>query len=128
MIIVVAGGSGVIVDPETGEAAGRIAMQVCSVQPLPDLQVLLFSNHLWFDALGPDGWRWQSPRISWDEMQNIVIDGNVLHGEASTPTAEGHVWVPFTLDLLTGRCLDGIYEEQMRGAIRIVPEGRDDNS
>ena len=46
-----------------------------------------------------------------------------LRGEAFTPVARGDsAWVPFTLDLESGACSDGIYEKQMRGAIRVLPE------
>jgi hypothetical protein len=74
---------------------------------LPEFDAILFCDGLGFEAIKAAGLWWRSPRISWDEIRNINVDGSVLRGEASTPTVDGNRWAPFTLDLLTGRYEDG---------------------
>lgn len=79
----------------------------------------MFCDGLGFEAINKTGRWWRSPRSSWDEIRDIRIDGTTLRGEATMPTLDGSKWVPFTLDLITGRCEDGIYEQQMRRAVPV---------
>ncbi len=71
-----------------------------------------------FSAVRSDNFRWISPRISWDSFRNINVHETQLNGEAWTPI--GDAWVPFTLDLLTGCCTDGIYEIDMARAQHVT--------
>lgn len=121
-VIVVARGQGYVVDPETCKIAVTFPRPIQHVVPLPKLDAILFSDGLGFEALKKDGIWWRSPRISWDEMRNLKIEGTTLHGEASAPTHDGHAWTPFTLDLMSGQCKDGVHDEQMREAIPVTTE------
>lgn len=120
-LIVVARGQGYVVDPEAHQLVSTFSGDIQHVIPLPELGAIAFSDGLGFEAIKKEGIWWQSPRISWDEIRNIKVEGTILRGEASAPTADGNEWVPFTVDLLTGRCEDGIYKDQMRRAIPVKP-------
>jgi hypothetical protein len=119
--IVVARGQGYIVDPGVRQLVTTFSRSIQHVVPLPEFGAIVFSDGLGFEAIKKDGIWWQSPRISWDEIRNINVEGTVLRGEASVPTVHGNAWAPFTLDLMTGQCDDGIYKEQMRRVIPVKP-------
>jgi hypothetical protein len=120
-LIIIARGQGYVVDPETRRLVLTFSGNLQHVIPLPEFDAILFCDGLGFEAIKARGLWWRSPRISWDEIRNINVDGGVLRGEASTPTADGNRWAPFTLDLMTGRCEDGVYEHEMRGAMPFRP-------
>jgi hypothetical protein len=118
-LIVVARGHGYVVDPKARQVVSRFAGDIQHVVPLPELGALVFSDGLGFEAIEKDGLWWQSPRISWDEIRNIKVEGTILRGEASMPTPDGNKWAPFTVDLMTGQSENGTY--QIRRAIPVKP-------
>ena len=81
---------------------------------LPEFNAILFVDDLEIEAINKEGRWWRTPRIAWDGISNIKIEGDKLYGEAFTPV--GTMWVPFTVDLRTGECRDGVYEADMRRA------------
>jgi hypothetical protein len=109
-VIVVAQGEAYIVNPENRTIRQTIAGDVEEIFPLPSLRSIVFRCMVDFTAVTADDTGWRSPRISWDGLRNIEVGGTELVGEAYTPIED--TWVPFTLDLLTGRCPDGIYEKR----------------
>ncbi len=117
-VIVVAQGEASIVDPESRTIRESISYNVEEVISLPPLRSVVFRCLIDFVAVKADNSGWRSPRISWDGMRNIEVNGTELSGEAYTPVAD--IWVPFKLDLLTGHCADGIYEKEMARAVQIV--------
>jgi hypothetical protein len=117
--IVVSGGEGYVVDPRTRELAHVFFNSIQYAIELPYLQAVILSDGIRFEAIRGDGIWWTSPRISWDEIRAIKIEGTILRGEASSPVGDSNAWVPFTLDLLTGRCEDGVYDRDMRRAIPV---------
>lgn len=120
-LIVVARGQGYVVDPKAHQLVSTFSGDIQHVVPLPELGAIVLSDGLGFEAIKKDGLWWQSPRISWDEIRNIKVEGTILRGEASMPTADGNEWAPFTVDLMTGQCEDGVYKDQMRRAIPVKP-------
>ena len=118
-LIVVARGQGYVVDPEAQQLVSRISGYIEHVIRLPEFGAVAFFDGLGIEAINYDGLWWRTKRISWDEIRNIKVEGTILRGEASTP--DGKEWAPFTVDLMTGECKDGIYEETMRQAIRVTP-------
>ena len=114
-VIVVAKGDVCIIDPEARTIKGRIGGDdITSVLPQPSLGLVIFQGYVDFTAVRADNSGWSSPRISWDGFRNINVQGAKLSGDAYTPVV-GDAWVPFTLDLLTGDCTDGVYEKKWPG-------------
>ena len=119
-LIVLSRGQGYVVDPESRALVLTLAGNIQDAIELPELDAIIFCDGLGFEAIKSDGIWWRSPRISWDEIRNIRVAGTILRGEASTPVADvNNAWVPFTLDLTTGQCEDGVYERDMRGAFPV---------
>lgn len=46
-----------------------------------------------------DGSRWSTPRISWDGLEDLRIDGCMVSGLAYDPTPESDEWMPFCYDI-----------------------------
>ncbi len=115
-VMAFARGQGYIVDPSLRRLVSTLSGSIQHVIGLPHLEAIAISDGLGFEAIKADGVWWRSTRISWDEIRVLKLEGTVLRGEASVPEGD---WVPFTLDLATGRCEDGIYEYQMRRAIPV---------
>jgi hypothetical protein len=124
-VIVVAQGEACVVDPENRAVRDRIAWDIEEVIPLPSLGSVIFRGLTDFTAIKADNSGWRSPRISWDGLRNIEVHETELLGEAYTPIEDA--WVPFKLDLLTGHCSDGIYENEMARAVLIF-RGRPDKA
>lgn len=119
-VIVVAKGEAYVIDLNGRTIRDRIARgDITAAIPLPSLGLVIFQGYVDFTAVGADGSGWISPRISWDGFRNIKVMGTKLAGDAYTPVEDA--WVPFTLDLLTGNCTDGVYEKEMDRAVRVVP-------
>jgi len=108
-VIVIAGGTAYVIDPEERQLVGHFGGQIQDVFPLSGQSILLLGNGLWFEALGGDGLRWRSRRISWDGIRHVVLDGNLLCGEAYAPEGPEGAWYPFQLDVLTGTVTGGSY-------------------
>jgi hypothetical protein len=118
-VIVVAQGDACIIDPGHCAVRDRIAADVQSTYSLPSLGMVVLQRSTDFTSIRAYGTGWQSPRISWDGFRNISVSDTRLSGEAYTPV--GDEWEPFTLDLLTGSCADGIYEKEMAPAVLVSP-------
>lgn len=110
-VIVVADGEGHIVEPESRALRARFGHDIQEVISLPSLRSVLFRGMTDFEAIEADDSHWRSPRISWDGFRNIEVRGTEISGEAWTPIEDA--WVLFTLDLLTRKCINAIYEMDM---------------
>jgi hypothetical protein len=116
-VIVVAQGEAFFVDPERCAVIERMAGDITQVFSVPRLGSIVFQCSTDFIAIRADKSGWNSPRISWDGFRNIEVRETELLGEAYSP---GGTWTPFRLDLLTGRCTDGIYEKEMSSALHVL--------
>ena len=117
-VIVVARGDTCIIDPEHHAIRDRIASDTARAIALPALGLVVFQGSVDFSAVRSDNWRWNSPRISWDGFRKINVQETILTGEAWSPI--GDSWVSFSLDLLTGRCTDGVYELDAARAVHVT--------
>jgi hypothetical protein len=108
-LLVIAGGSAYVVDPETRELVRHFGGQIEQVLTLPEDPSFLFGNGLWFEALGREGMKWRSRRISWDGFRHVVLNGNLLCGEAYAPEGPEGAWYAFELDVQTGTVTGGSY-------------------
>jgi hypothetical protein len=116
-VIVVAQGEGCIVDPERRTVLDRMAVDITRAISVPSLGSVVFQGLTDFTAIRADNSGWRSPRISWDGFRNVEVHETNLLGQAYSPVS--NVWVRFRLDLLTGRCTDGIYEKEMARAVPV---------
>jgi hypothetical protein len=122
-VIVVAYGEACIIDPDSQAIRDRIAGDVQNVFSVPTHGLVVFQGLIDFRAVKSDNSEWRSHRISWDGFRNVELRGTELVGEAYTPIEDA--WVPFSLDVLTGHCADGVYDHEISRALRIVPPAAD---
>jgi hypothetical protein len=106
-LLVIAGGQGYIVDPNDRSKREYFGASIEVVLRVPELGTIVFGNGLWFESLGPDGWRWRTGRISWDGMRELRREGLELLGQAWSPLE--NCWLPFELDLRSGEFKGGSY-------------------
>lgn len=107
-LVVVAGGTAYVVDPESRALVGSFGAQIDTVILDQDRHQLIIGNGLWFEALGASGLIWRSRRLSWDGVRNVRISDAHLRGEAWNPVDDG--WSEFRLDLQSGRVVGGSYD------------------
>jgi hypothetical protein len=91
------------------------AMPSTNFSRYPQFNAVLFVDDLGMETINEEGRWWCIPRIAWDGICNIKIEGDMLYGEAFTPFADK--WVPFTVNLRTGECEGSVYEADMGRAI-----------
>jgi len=63
--------------------------------------LLLFVGHHSILAWGHDGEAWESDRLSWEGITNLLIEGKILHGEGWNLMTDKTL--PFALELETGK-------------------------
>jgi hypothetical protein len=105
-LIVVAGGQGYVVAPDSRRCVATFGATIESAFNMPECKVIIFGNGLWFEAIGTGGPFWRSGRISWDGMRDVTIDGSKLTGNAWDISGD---WVPFQLDVTSGNFTGGSY-------------------
>jgi len=106
-VVVVAGGSGYLVDATTRRLVREIAFDIQHIWFDDGLQAIIVSNGLWFEAFDAEKVLWRSRRFSWDGIQNVGQSGGALTGEAFDPMTDR--WLPFRLRLETGEVQGGSY-------------------
>ena len=117
-VIVVSGGEASVIDLENRSVRDSLGWSIEEVISVPSLGSV---------STSPDSPTSQpseqtildgaARKISWDGFRNVDVRDTELFGEAYTPVQ--NAWVPFKLDLLTGHCGDGIYEQEIARAIPI---------
>lgn len=106
-IVVVAGGSGYLVDAETRRLVREIGFDIQRIWFDDGAQAMIVSNGLWFEALDAEKVVWRSHRVSWDGIRNMEQAGRTLTGEAFDPMTDR--WLPFSLNLTSGEIQGGSY-------------------
>jgi len=66
--------------------------------------LILFVSHVSILAWGRDGEAWESPRLSWEGITHLRIDGNLLRGDGWDMRTDKDL--PFVLDLATGKKIE----------------------
>lgn len=94
------------VDPDS-RAAEELAPAVFDILELESGDLLLDDQGLAFVRIGRAGIVWRTQRISWDGFQGVRLEAGQLIGEAWSPIEDR--WLPFTVDLETGRVDGGSY-------------------
>jgi len=121
-VLVVAGGEPYLVDPRTRTCSDFAIPNISQVLEVPDLDLMIFGDGLGFVGINSAGVLWKSPRISWDGMRNVRVEGAKLYGEAFTP--DGDSWHHFELNLSDGTCEGSIYARDMSRAVLVTSQSR----
>lgn len=107
-VVVVAGGFGYVIDAEERRLVREIGMDIEHIWFDENLQAMIVSNGLWFEAFDAGKVAWRSRRFSWDGIRALQRSPTELVGEAFDPT--GNRWLPFRLNLMTGEVQGGSYQ------------------
>lgn len=119
-IIVVANGQGYLVSPSTKRIESDSLIGVQQIIEAPLLNQVLVSDGTASTIISESSPSRRSPRIAWDEIRNLTIEGHVLRGQASGPSA--NEWKDFSLDLNSNILQGGSYGETMATAIRVIKD------
>jgi hypothetical protein len=89
---------------DTRDPASAVGYQVNVMETEVPLFVashdlLLYHGGAGIEAYGPDGLRWRTGPLAFDEIESVVLDGNILRGVADSIDDQ---MLPFTVDLATG--------------------------
>jgi hypothetical protein len=118
-LIVIAGGEGYFVDPESRRQTHGFGGDINFAQRIESLSLVLIANRAEVAAFSADGRGWNSERLSWDGLRHLAVSGSILNGEAWSPVSSA--WHPFALNLRNGVSCDAIYPKEMATAIPIRP-------
>ena len=103
--VVFASGAGYVVEPTTRSLKAELGEFLENAWPLQDPpRIVVQSQGLYFFCLAADGVLWHTRRLSWDGFRDVVVSGERLEGLAWDL---GDSWVPFEVDLVTGRSFNG---------------------
>jgi hypothetical protein len=100
-IFVIAGGSDYLVDPDTKTAEGHTSDNIRFSHDFPDLELLVFGDHIRFWAESKDGRKWATPRVSWDGIEVAEVSKEALFGRCYS--AADKKWHEFELDVRSGQ-------------------------
>ena len=120
-VVVVTAGQMYVVDPDARTAV-VVPGVVVNLHEVENPRLLVFDDQgIQFQALGPEGVRWRTKRISWSGFRNVVVNGGKLTAEAGNVT--GDVWEGFHVDLRTGRTTGGTYQLGDAALFEKISEG-----
>lgn len=106
--IVVASGQGYVIDPVRRALVDSFGGGIEALWRIPSEGLVIFDNAgIEFRAIGVSGWRWCTPRVSWDGFEDLALDERRLTGRAWDAVNEQ--WEPFAVDLRSGLMKGGAF-------------------
>jgi hypothetical protein len=111
-IIVIAGGSDYLVNPNTKMLDGHTAENVSFSREVPELEIIVFGDYIRFWAEGRDGRKWTTARLSWDGFEAINVVKRSLTGRWYSAIEES--FHEFRLDLVSGNVVGPTFEADFR--------------
>lgn len=107
-LLAIAGGYGYLIDTTNPETCNFLPLRPVTgaLATVPEGLLILAEFHTAL-AIGPEGVRWQTRRLSWEGVTLREIRDGQLHGDGWDMFADREV--PFTIDLRTGEHQGGGY-------------------
>ncbi len=107
-LLAVAGGYGYLIHTTSPGAADFLPLRpVCAVLPAPRENLLLLAGFHSVIAVGPEGLRWQTARLSWEGVTLSELHNGTLQGTGWDMFSDRDR--PFRIDLRTGSHEGGGY-------------------
>ncbi len=107
-LLAVAGGYAYLVDTLHPECCLHLPLRpAVAIMAAPKDGLLLLAGFHHVVAVGAEGLRWQSARLSWEGIQLGEISAGKLHGTGWDMRTDREL--PFTLDLRTGAHIGGAF-------------------
>jgi hypothetical protein len=105
-VCVISKGGGYLVNADSPELWQEVrACPVVDFRPLPEHQLLVFSDFTGLAAYGSNGLVWRSPRVCWDDLNITKVTSQTIEGTGYDPTNSFKQEMPFSVDVKTGRSL-----------------------
>jgi len=106
LLLVIAEGLLYTVNPETRRLVGPPVDAIARACQSAGWTAL--ASFTEFVVVGPDGERWQTPRVAWDGIEDLRIEGNRLSARGWNAILEQ--WEPIEIDLETHQVLKHAFE------------------
>jgi hypothetical protein len=120
-VVVIAGGLGYVVRPDDRMLVATFGGGIVGVWPVPKFNFLVFNDSdVAFVAMGSEGWRWRTRRISWAGFEAIEIAEKTIYGRAWNAVVK--CWQPFSIEIGTGIVRGGAYFEAGQQRIALARE------
>jgi hypothetical protein len=103
-VVVVSGGQGYVVDPNTRQLAEMFGGWFVDALEMPERGLLVFQSPVDFSAMNRAGHVWETRRLSLDGFQSVRVSGEKLLGEGREVD---DTWTPFEIDLEKGKAIGG---------------------
>jgi len=110
-VVIVAGGAGYVIDCEEHRLIRDFSIPVEHCWHQPDVDALIISDGLHFEAFNATRTLWRSRRVSWGGIKIIDRSGTIVRGEAYDPMS--NTWQSFQLNVLDGIVEGGTYPTEL---------------
>lgn len=107
-LIVIAGGLGYVMDPDSVKPIGTFGASLDNAIRLNEDKIIASDDTL-VREISSTGEQWRSPRISWDGIKEIKLENGLLTGLSYDPMNDDDEWVPFSINLTTRDIEGGSY-------------------
>ncbi|MBV8879330.1 MAG: hypothetical protein JO332_05180 [Planctomycetaceae bacterium] len=104
LVIVVSGGQGYAVDPDTRTVADMFGGWIVEAISVPAWNMVVLQSPFDFSAMTRTGHGWTTGRLSVDGFRSVRVSGKTLFGERCEVD---DTWTPFEIDLLSGKAKGG---------------------
>lgn len=113
LMCVVSKGRGYVVNVHDPSRYSVIsAFPITAMAPIPEKGLVIFCDFLKVVAYSSKGLVWETPRLSWDGLKLVDATPDVVIGEAWDAATDQ--WVPFSIDVETGKHQGGASPETLR--------------
>ena len=104
-VIVITGGDGYIVDPDTRMITDRFGGDIQTILPIPELKKVVFGNWWRFYSISEKGPIWKTRNVSIDGIHDLKLNGFLLSGFGED---EGNNLIPFSVNLANAEVIGGV--------------------
>jgi len=113
-IIVIAGGLGYIMNPESEKPVSFFGYAIDDILQTENKSLVCADGISFLIIDNTTGEIWRSERISWDGFRNLKYNNNIISGQSYDPTNSNQSWSDFTFNILTKEVIGGSYTESIK--------------
>jgi hypothetical protein len=109
-VIVIANGQGYLMTPDQYKPLEFFGYSITDFIATNDGRFVAADN-IDLIIINSDATIWNSERISWDEIKDLVVKDNIVSGVAFYPMYDADEWVNFSFNLDTKEIIGGSYTQ-----------------
>lgn len=107
-LLVIAYGFCYIIDPEQTKPLSTFGISYSETFKTRDGRIIL-QDQTDLTIVESDGTHWDTERISWDGLEGLELNGNIVSGRACHPSHDDDDWIFFTYNIDTRKLIGGSY-------------------